>query len=88
MIASRFASITLALFLAGCATSVPDLSVEAPAALDDAEIAEAPEARPETPIPEDSLLPLLRAEFALRQRDFDQGLAYWPSRLSYWRTRR
>ena len=75
MIASRFASITLALFLAGCATSVPDLSVEAPAALDDAEIAEAPEARPETPIPEDSLLALLRAEFALRQRDFDQGLA-------------
>ena len=75
MIASRSASITLALFLAGCATSAPDLSVEAPAALDDAEIAEAPEARPETPIPEDSLLPLLRAEFALRQRDFDQGLA-------------
>ena len=75
MIASRFASITLALFLAGCATSVPDLSVEAPAARDDAESAEAPEARPETPIPEDSLLALLRAEFALRQRDFDQGLA-------------
>jgi tetratricopeptide (TPR) repeat protein len=75
MIASRSASITLALFLAGCATSAPDLSVEAPVALDDAEIAEAPEARPETPIPDDSLLPLLQAEFALRQRDFDQGLA-------------
>jgi starvation-inducible outer membrane lipoprotein len=41
MIASRSASITLALFLAGCATSAPDLSVEAPVALDDAEIAEA-----------------------------------------------
>ena len=75
MIASRSASITLALFLAGCATSAPDMSVEAPLALDDAEIAEAPEARPETPIPDDSLLPLLQAEFALRQRDFDQGLA-------------
>jgi tetratricopeptide (TPR) repeat protein len=75
MIASRSASITLALFLAGCATSAPDLSVEAPVALDDAEIAEAPKARPETPIPDDSLLPLLQAEFALRQRDFDQGLA-------------
>ena len=75
MIASRSASITLALFLAGCATSAPDLSVEAPVALDNAEIAEAPEARPETPIPDDSLLPLLQAEFALRQRDFDQGLA-------------
>ena len=44
-------------------------------ALDDAGIAEAAEARPETPIPDDSLLPLLQAEFALRQRDFDQGLA-------------
>ena len=75
MIALRSASITLALFLAGCATSAPDMSVEAPLALDDAEIAEAPEARPETPIPDDSLLPLLQAEFALRQRDFDQGLA-------------
>ena len=75
MIASRSASITLALFLAGCATSAPDLSVEAPVALDNAEIAEATEARPETPIPDDSLLPLLQAEFALRQRDFDQGLA-------------
>jgi tetratricopeptide (TPR) repeat protein len=75
MIASRSASITLALFLAGCATSAPDLSVEAPVALDDAGITEAVEARPETPIPDDSLLPLLQAEFALRQRDFDQGLA-------------
>ena len=75
MIASRSASITLALFLAGCATSAPDLSVEAPVALDNTEVAEAPEARPETPIPDDSLLPLLQAEFALRQRDFDQGLA-------------
>ena len=75
MIASRSASITLALFLAGCATSAPDLSVEAPIALDDVEIAETPEARTETPIPDDSLLPLLQAEFALRQRDFDQGLA-------------
>ena len=44
-------------------------------ALDDVEIAETPEARTETPIPDDSLLPLLQAEFALRQRDFDQGLA-------------
>ena len=75
MIASRSASITLALFLAGCATSAPDLNVEAPMALDDVEIAETPEARTETPIPDDSLLPLLQAEFALRQRDFDQGLA-------------
>ena len=88
MIALRSASITLALFLAGCATSAPNMSVEAPLALDDAEIAEAPEARPETPIPDDSLLPLLQAEFALRQRDFDQGLALLSEQAVYWRTRR
>ena len=75
MIASRSASIALALFLTGCATSAPEISVEAPVAVDDAKIAEAPATRPETPIPDDSLLPLLQAEFALRQRDFDQGLA-------------
>ena len=75
MIVSRSASIALALLLTGCATSAPDLSVEKPAAVGDAEIAEAPAPPPETPIPDDSLLPLLQAEFALRQRDFNRGLA-------------
>ena len=75
MIAARSASIALALFLTGCATSTPEISIEASVAVDDAEIAEATATRPETPIPDDSLLPLLQAEFALRQRDFDQGLA-------------
>ena len=75
MIATRSASIALALFLTGCATSAPEMSIEASVAVDDAEIAEAPATRPETPIPDDSLLPLLQAEFALRQRDFNQGLA-------------
>ena len=75
MIAARSASIALALFLTGCATSAPEMSIEASVAVDDAEIAEAPTTRPETPIPYDSLLPLLQAEFALRQRDFNQGLA-------------
>ena len=75
MIAARSASIALALFLTGCATSAPEMSIEASVAVDDAEIAEAPANRPETPIPDDSLLPLLQAEFALRQRDFNQGLA-------------
>ena len=41
MIASRSASIALALFLTGCATSTPEMRVEAPVAVDDAEIAEA-----------------------------------------------
>ena len=75
MIAARSASIALALFLTGCATSTPEMSIEVSVAVDDAEIAEAPATRPETPIPDDSLLPLLQAEFALRQRDFNQGLA-------------
>ncbi len=75
MIISRSASISLALLIGGCATSAPDLSVEASAALDEVKIAERPPAQPETPIPDDSLLPLLQAEFALRQRDFDEGLA-------------
>ena len=75
MIVSRSASIALALLLTGCATSAPDLSVEKLAAVGDAEIAEAPAPPPETPIPDDSLLPLLQAEFALRQRDFNRGLA-------------
>jgi len=75
MIVSRSASIALALLLIGCATSAPDLSVEKPAAVGDAEIAEAPAPPPETPIPDYSLLPLLQAEFALRQRDFNRGLA-------------
>jgi len=75
MITSRPALIALTLFLAGCATSTPDSSVEAGIGQDDAEIAEAPPTNPETPIPDESLLPLLQAEFALRQRDFEQGLA-------------
>ena len=75
MIVPRSASISLALLLAACATSEPDLKVEAPVAVDEVEIAETLVAQPETPIPNESLLPLLQAEFALRQRDFDQGLA-------------
>tara|TARA_B100001057_G_scaffold472211_1_gene535266 strand:- start:400 stop:2124 length:1725 start_codon:yes stop_codon:yes gene_type:complete len=74
MITSRPAFVALALFLAGCATSTPDTKVEARVERDDVEIAEEPPTRPETPIPDESLLPLLQAEFALRQRDFNQGL--------------
>ena len=80
MIAARSASIALALFLTGCATSTPEMSIEASVAGDDSEIAEAPATRPETPIPDDSLLPLLQAEFALRQRNFNQGLALLAER--------
>ena len=80
MIAARSASIALALFLTGCATSTPEMSIEASVVGDDSEIVEAPATRPETPIPDDSLLPLLQAEFALRQRNFNQGLALLAER--------
>ena len=73
MITHRTTALVLVLLLAGCATSPPaqepvDVTVT-PAAVG------APVDIPETPIPNESLLPLLQAEFALRQRDFDQGLA-------------
>ena len=42
MIAARSAYIALALSLTGCATSTPEMSIEASVAVDDAEIAEAP----------------------------------------------
>lgn len=72
MITHRATTFVLVLLLAGCATAPPapetaDVTL-APAAVG------APADIPETPIPSESLLPLLQAEFALRQRDFDQGL--------------
>ena len=72
MITHRATTFVLVLLLAGCATAPPapetaDVTL-APAAVG------APADIPETPIPSESLLPLLQAEFALRQRDFEQGL--------------
>ena len=60
--------------LSGCSTlpeAEPEAALAAPAAKQSA-IADEP---PETPIPEDNLLPLLQAEFALRARDYNQAVA-------------
>ena len=67
------------LLLAGCATPLPDTTDSLQPASDDQSSVSAQmvaEAQPdETPIPPQSLLPLLQAEFALRERDYEQGLA-------------
>jgi tetratricopeptide (TPR) repeat protein len=60
--------------LSGCSTlpeAEPDPALAAPAAKQSA----AADEPPETPIPEDNLLPLLQAEFALRARDYNQAVA-------------
>lgn len=60
--------------LPGCSTlpeAEPDTLLAVPAAKKST-VAEEP---PETPIPEDNLLPLLQAEFALRARDYNQAVA-------------
>ena len=63
----------LALIAAGCATVAPssdDMGMSRQGA--DDKIAEIDPR--ETPIPSESLMPLLEAEFALRYRDYEQGL--------------
>ena len=73
MMTHRTTALALTIFLAGCATTPPAVETTDVAAAPVA--VETPADVPETPIPSDSLLPLLQAEFALRQRDFEQGLA-------------
>ena len=60
--------------LSGCSTlpeAEPATALAAPAAKQSVAVDEPPE----TPIPEDNLLPLLQAEFALRARDYSQAVA-------------
>ena len=60
--------------LSGCSTlpeAEPATALAAPAAKQSVAVDEPPE----TPIPEDNLLPLLQAEFALRARDYNQAVA-------------
>ena len=60
--------------LSGCSTlpeAEPATALAAPAAKQSVTVDEPPE----TPIPEDNLLPLLQAEFALRARDYSQAVA-------------
>ena len=72
----RTTAIALTFALTGCAGVTSDpmvVDVIAPAVSPD--VTEVQGEPAETPIPTASLLPLLQAEFALRLRDFDQGLA-------------
>ena len=63
------------LALTGCATPLPDSPQTASAAVRGIGKIIVESKPDETPIPPQSLIPLLQAEFALRARDYDQGLA-------------
>ncbi|MBL6697780.1 MAG: hypothetical protein ISQ00_05510, partial [Luminiphilus sp.] len=60
--------------LPGCST-LPEAEPDTPLAVPAAKKSTVAEQPPETPIPEDNLLPLLQAEFALRARDYNQAVA-------------
>ena len=74
MLRCHILSALFVIALSGCSTlpeAEPDTALAAPAAKQSA----AADEPPETPIPEDNLLPLLQAEFALRARDYNQAVA-------------
>ena len=74
MLRCHILSALFVIALSGCSTlpeAEPDTALAAPAAKQSA----AADEPPETPIPEDNLLPLLQAEFALRARDYSQAVA-------------
>lgn len=74
MLRCHILSALFVIALSGCSTlpeAEPDPALAAPAAKQST----AADEPPETPIPEDNLLPLLQAEFALRARDYNQAVA-------------
>ena len=74
MLRCHILSALFVIALSGCSTlpeAEPATALAAPAAKQSA----AADEPPETPIPEDNLLPLLQAEFALRARDYNQAVA-------------
>ena len=74
MLRCHILSALFVIALSGCSTlpeAEPDPALAAPVAKQSA----AADEPPETPIPEDNLLPLLQAEFALRARDYNQAVA-------------
>ena len=74
MLRCHILSALFVIALSGCSTlpeAEPNTALAAPAAKQSA----AADEPPETPIPEDNLLPLLQAEFALRARDYNQAVA-------------
>ncbi len=74
MLRCHILSALFVIALSGCSTlpeAEPDTALAAPPAKQSVAVDEPPE----TPIPEDNLLPLLQAEFALRARDYNQAVA-------------
>ena len=74
MLRCHILSALFVIALSGCSTlpeAEPDPALAAPVAKQSA----AADEPPETPIPEDNLLPLLQAEFALKARDYGQAVA-------------
>ena len=74
MLRCHILSALFVIALSGCSTlpeAEPATALAAPAAKQSVTVDEPPE----TPIPEDNLLPLLQAEFALRARDYNQAVA-------------
>jgi hypothetical protein len=73
MLSYRTLAALLVMTLSGCA-ALPEADPDVASAVSTQEPVVTDEPR-ETPIPEESLLPLLRAEFALRDRDYNQAVA-------------
>ena len=73
MLSYRTLAALLVMTLSGCA-ALPEADPDVVSAVSTQEPVVTDEPR-ETPIPEESLLPRLRAEFALRDRDYNQAVA-------------
>jgi len=74
MLRCHILSALFVIALSGCST-LPEAEPATALAVPVAKQSVAVDEPPETPIPEDKLLPLLQAEFALRARDYNQAVA-------------
>ena len=74
MLRCHILSALFVIALSGCST-LPEAEPATALAAPPAKQSVAVDEPPETPIPEDNLLPLLQAEFALRARDYSQAVA-------------
>ncbi|MEK9592510.1 MAG: tetratricopeptide repeat protein [Luminiphilus sp.] len=74
MLRRHILSALFVIALSGCST-LPEAEPATALAAPPAKQSVAVDEPPETPIPEDNLLPLLQAEFALRARDYNQAVA-------------
>ena len=74
MLRCHILSALFVIVMSGCST-LPEAEPATALAAPPAKQSVAVDEPPETPIPEDNLLPLLQAEFALRARDYNQAVA-------------